>query len=159
MTLWSRGPRALRRLLGGALGGVRPPEGMELSLEADERVLASAAVAGGGHLVSTSLGLWVPAGGEQHRRIGWHLVSKAAWDGRALTVIEADVVGVQEGVMLIRDRQPQRFVLPEPGAVPHVVHARVTRSVLHSEPVAGGGLLVRRRVPGRDGVQTQLRRR
>jgi hypothetical protein len=59
---------------------------------------------------------------------------------------------------VIVDLPPRRFVLPQPGAVPELVHARVTRSVLHSERTAGGDLVVRRRVPGLDGVWTQVRR-
>ena len=42
-------------------------------------------LAGGGHLVLTQLGLWVPEGAEA-RRIGWHLVSKATWKSGALAV-------------------------------------------------------------------------
>lgn len=147
----------LRRVFGG--GGV--PEGFDGALDGDERVLASAAVSTGGHVVLTPLGLWlpdVPVDGVTHRRVGWHLVSKATWDGQALTVIEADEIGTEDGAVLIADRAPQRLPLAEPGTVPEVVHARVTRSVLHSEQASGGGLRVQRRVPGRDGVQVQLRR-
>ena len=155
------------------------PDGFDGDLDGDERVLAGAPVAGGGHLVITTLGLWVPDG-DAHRRIGWHLVSKATWDGRALTVVEADEVGTvsrrepasgssesmlepasgsSDGTaVLIADRAPRRFALPEPGRVPEVVHARVTRSVLHSGRDAEGNLVVRRRVPGRDGVRLQIRR-
>jgi hypothetical protein len=105
--------------------------------------------------------LWVP--GEQgHRRIGWHLISKAAWDGRTLAVVEADEIGRQDEAVLIADRPPQRFPLPEPGAIPQVVHTRVTGSVVHSErrqhPDGHGDLLIRRRVPGHDGIQLQIRR-
>jgi hypothetical protein len=165
--------RWLKRLISGA----ELPEGFDGSLDADERVLTFAAVAGGGFLVPTSLGLWVPAdataaapiadaatagaGEPGHCRIGWHLVSKATWDGRALSVVEADELGPAEGedgAMLIADRTPRRYPLAEPGQVPQVVHDRVTRSVLHSEPAAGGGLRVQRKVPGRDGIQVQLRR-
>jgi hypothetical protein len=146
-------PRWLKRLVRGAA----LPEGVDLDLSADERVLVWAAVTGGGYLVPTSLGLWVPEG-DGHRRIGWHLVSKAAWDGRALSVIEADEVGSEGDAVLIADRPPRRFPLAEPGQVPQVVHARVTRSVLHSEPEPDGGLRVQRRVPGRDGVQVQIRK-
>jgi hypothetical protein len=143
-----------RRLFGGA----ELPPGVDAPLEPEERVLASAPVTGGGYLVPTSHGLWVPHTGEAHRRIGWHLVSKATWDGRALTVVEADEVGPDGEAVLIADRPPRRYPLPEPANVPEVVHARVTRSVLHSERARDGTLVVRRRVPGRDGVQLQVRR-
>jgi hypothetical protein len=75
-----------------------------------------------------------------------------------LTVIEADEVGRDGDAVLIADRGPQRFALPEPASVPELVHTRVTRSVLHSERSPSGDLVVRRRVPGRDGVQIQIRR-
>ncbi len=148
------------------LGGTPAPDGFDGTLEGEERVLASAAAAGGGYVVATSLGLWVPYAESQsgnHRRIGWHLVSKANWDGRVLTVIEADEIGTEgtDGgpeAVLIADRPPKRYHLPEPVNVPEIVHARVTRSVLHSEHAPGGGLGVQRRVPGRDGVHLQIRR-
>lgn len=148
MTWW-------RRLLGGE----PPPDGFDGRLGSEERMLTSAAVAGGGYLVATTLGLWVPDGDSPavHRRIGWHLVSKATWDGRVLTVVEAEELGRQEDATVIADRPPVRYPLPEPLTIPEVVHARVTRSVLHSEQ-APGGLMAQRRVPGRDGVHRQLRR-
>jgi hypothetical protein len=157
-------PRWLRRLLGAA-----PPEGFEGRLATDERVLGSAPVGGGGHVVVTTFGLWVPddqpedrpedrPDHERHRRIGWHLVSKAAWDGRALTVIEADEIGQDGDAILIADREPSRFALPEPASVPELVHARVTRSILHSERNPAGDTVVHRRIPGRDGAQLQVRR-
>jgi hypothetical protein len=146
-------PGWLRRLLGEP-----PPEGFDGALEHDERVLGSAPVAGDGQLVVTTLGLWVPSD-DGSRRIGWHLVSKATWDGRVLTVIEADEAeDATPDAVLIVDRAPQRFPLPEPGKVPELVHARVTRSVLHSQRDSDGNLVVRRRVPGRDGVRLQIRR-
>jgi len=151
----NRAPRWLRRLLGEP-----PPDGFDGRLATDERVLGSAPVLGGGHLVLTTLGLWVPDAGHdaEHRRIGWHLVSKATWNGKVLTVIEADEVGTEKAAVLIADREPRRFALPEPARVPELVHVRVTRSVLHSEQTSGGDLVVRRRVPGRDGVRVQIRR-
>jgi hypothetical protein len=168
--------RWLCRLLSRLLTGTPLPEGFDGTLDGDERVLASAPVRGGGHLVVTTLGLWVPEDGGRHRRIGWHLVSTARWDGRVLTVIEADEVGTVSmsesagdsvgdpvgdpvsDAVLIADRPPLRFALPEPATVPELVHTRVTRSVLHSERRSTGDLVVRRRVPGRDGVQVQVRR-
>lgn len=170
-----RAPRWLRRLLGGMLSGDPPPEGFDGPLASDERVLGSAPAAGG-HLVVTTLGLWVPhaepAGSSDpaepddraelkqlcHRRIGWHLVSKATWNGRVLTVIEADEIGRDGDAVLIADRQPLRFTLAEPAAVPELVHARVTRSILHSERSPAGDVVVHRRIPGHDGAQLQVRR-
>jgi len=150
MTRW------LRRLMRGA----SLPEGFGCALAGDERLLTSAPVGDGGHLVVTTLGLWVPASAAEggHRRIGWHLVSKATWDGRAMTVVEADEIGTDGNAVVIAERPPLRLVLPEPRNVPELVHARVTRSVLHSERNAAGDVVVRRRVPGRDGMLLQVRR-
>jgi hypothetical protein len=135
------------------------PDGFTGRLGGSERVLASAAVSGGGHLVVTSFGLWVPAG-DGYRRIGWHLISTARWDGRALHVIEADEAGAAGDMILLTDRPAHRYPLPVPGQVPELVHGRVVRSVLASERrqlPGGSALFVRRRVPGRDGVQLQVR--
>lgn len=147
MSLW-------RRLTGrGEL-----PESFTGRLEESERVLASAS-SSNGHLVVTSLGLWVPAG-EGYRRIGWHLISTARWDGRALHVVEADEAGTAGEAVLLTERPARRYPLPAPGHVPELVHGRVVRSVLASERrelPGGSALFVRRRVPGRDGVQLQVR--
>lgn len=141
----------LRRLFGSEV-----PSGFSGTLEADERVLGSAAVADGGMLVATSLGLWLP----DARRVGWHLISKATWGGGALTVIEAveeDTAG--EAVLLV-DRPPRRFVLSEPGPVPRVVQARVTGSIRnrhHQDLPGGGAWFVQRQVPGGGGIVLQVR--
>jgi hypothetical protein len=135
------------------------PDGFTGSLGGSERVLGSAAISDGGHLVVTSLGLWVPAA-DGYRRIGWHLVSTVRWDGRALHVVEADEAGTAGEAVLLADRPTRRFPLPAPGHVPELVHGRVTRSVLGSERrqlPGGSALFVRRRVPGRDGFQVQVR--
>ena len=58
-----------RRLFGNGA-----PDGFTGELEPDETVIAHAPVREG-HLVVTSLGLWVPG----PRRIGWHLISKVTW--------------------------------------------------------------------------------
>jgi len=134
------------------------PDGFTGRLEGFERVLASAATSDG-HLVITSLGLWVPVAGG-YRRIGWHLISNARWDGRALHVTEADEAGTAGEAVLLTDRPASRYPLPAPGHVPQLVHGRVVRSVEASErrEVPGGSaLFIRRRVPGRDGVQVQVR--
>lgn len=145
----------LKRLIGRA----EVPEWFAGELAATERVLGSAPTADGRHVVVTSHGLWVPAG-DAHRRIGWHLVSTARWDGRVLHLVEADELETVSGAVLLADRKPRRIPLPEPGHVPELVHKRVTRSVLASqrrEVPGGSALFVRRQVPGRDGVQLQVR--
>jgi hypothetical protein len=144
----------LKRLLGRA----ELPSGFSGRLDADENVLASAPMAGGGHLVATSVGLWLAQ--DTSRRIGWHLVSKASWQNGAIVLIEATELDTVGGAVLIADLPPSRLRLSEPGRVPEVVHARVTASIRsrHYRELPGGGAwFVQRKVPGRDGVMLQVR--
>jgi hypothetical protein len=134
-----------------------PPEGFLGTLEPDERVVASAEVAGGGGvLVCTAHGLWLPEG----RRVGWHLISKATWGNDTLTVIEAEVgENLTEAVVLV-DGFPRSFRLTEPGRVPEVVHRRVTGSIRARQRIEladGGAWLLRRAVAGADGTLLQVR--
>ena len=149
-------------------GGEPLPDGFTGQLAAEERVLAVAELAGGGHLVVTSYGVWLPEG----RRIGWHLVTKATWDGGALALVEAEEFDraddradesadeSADDVVLLRDLPPLRLALTQPGTVPEVVHKRVTGSIRfrhHRELPGGGAWFVQRSVPGRDGLQLQVR--
>ncbi|SHF41606.1 hypothetical protein [Streptoalloteichus hindustanus] len=149
----------LRRLWARLSGAGQLPEGFAGALAAEENVLAVAGVRDGGHLVATSLGLWLPEG-ETTRRVGWHLVSKATWGEGALTLVEADEVEPAGEAVVLADRPARRFALPEPGRLPEVVHTRVTGSIRsrHRQEFPGGGAwFVQRRVPGRDGVVLQVR--
>ncbi|MGQ0576841.1 MAG: hypothetical protein ACT4RN_21960 [Pseudonocardia sp.] len=141
----------LRRLLGReAL-----PAGFAGTLDAEERVLATAPLVGGGDVVVTSLGVWLPG-----RRVSWHLVSKATWSGGAIGLVEADEVASFDGVVLLADRPVRRLPLAEPGRVPQLVHERVTASIRtrhHRDLPGGGAWFVQRKVPGRDGVVLQVR--
>lgn len=153
----------LRRLLGRA----EVPAGFTGRLDADEHVLAAAALTGeDGHLVATSLGLWLPG----PRRLSWHLISLASWQNGAIALVEATERETFGGAVLIADLPPRRLRPAEPGRVPEVVHARVTASIRsrhHRElpgSVAagagaprGGAWFVQRKVPGRDGIVLQVR--
>lgn len=135
------------------------PTGFAGTLDPEENVVAHAAVTSGGHLVATSRGLWVPTE-DAPRRIGWHLVSKATWGGDALVVIEAEETGTAGEAVLLADRPPRRFALTAPGKLPKAVHQRVTGSIRsrhHQELPGGGAWFVQRKVPGRDGIQLQVR--
>lgn len=146
---------ALRRLLGRD----ELPEGFTGALGADERVLATARLVGGGHVVVTSLGVWLPEPGTA-RRVCWHLISKATWSGGAIGLVEADEIDVVDGVVLLADRPVRQLPLVEPGTVPQVVHERVTSSVRsrhHRELPGGGAWFVQRKVSGRDGLVLQVR--
>lgn len=137
-----------------------PPPGFAGRLEFDERIVTTGELAGsGGHLVLTSLGMWVPEGTEV-RRVGWHLVSKAVWDRSALVVTEAVSTGMVGEAVLLADLPPRRFALVAPGKVPEVVRQRVTNSIRSSrrcELPGGGAWFVQRRVPGQDGLVLQVR--
>lgn len=126
----------------------------------DERVLGVADLADGGHVIATSLGLWLPDG-DDSRRVGWHLISKATWDkGGSLALIEADETDTVAGAVLLADRPLRRLRLAKPGRVPEVVHARVTGSIKsrhHTALPGGGAWVVQRSVAGRDGYVLQVR--
>ncbi|MFF3857347.1 hypothetical protein [Micromonospora sp. NPDC002575] len=138
----------------------RPP------LTDGERVLAWAAAGpgaagaeggGGGVLVATNLGLWLPG---RDARLGWHDVLKAVWSGRELTVTPAERVAERSGYVLVADGPAETYLLLEPGELPHQVRARVTRSVAYTQhhPVPGGaGRIAARRVPGVDGLAWTVR--
>lgn len=155
---------ALRDSLRRLLGGEGLPDGVAGRLEADERVLATARTADGGHLVVTSWGLWLPDA-DGMRRVGWHLVSKATWRNDALAVVEAvevEEIAVGDGptAVLLADRPARRFRLADAGRVPEAVHARVEGSIRsrHRRDLPGGGVwFVQRKVPGRDGIVLQVR--
>ncbi|MFD1147250.1 hypothetical protein [Saccharothrix hoggarensis] len=140
--------RLFRRVFGSGA-----PEGFTGTLDADEHVLASAAV-GSEWLVATTFGLWLPG----PRRVGWHLISKATWSGNALAVIEAVEDGTAGQAVVLRDLPPQRFPLAAPGKVPEVVHERVTGSIKsrHRSETASAWF-IQRKVAGQDGVVLQVR--
>jgi hypothetical protein len=155
---------ALRDALRRILRGDGLPDGFPGRLEPEERVLATASTADGGHLVVTSWGLWIPDG-DGVRRVGWHLVSRASWRNGALALVEADEVeeiGSGDGprAVLLADRPARRFRLTEPDRVPEVVHARVEgsfRSRHHRDLPGGGAWFVQRKIAGRDGAVLQVR--
>ncbi|MFV2102594.1 hypothetical protein [Micromonospora sp. LOL_024] len=132
----------------------RPP------LERDERLLAWAAAGNGegdGVVVATNLGLWLP--GRSHR-IGWHDLVKAVWSGRELTVIPGEPAAERDGYQLVVDSPAERYLLLDPGDLPHQVRTRVTRSVAYTQQHAlpgGSGRIVGRRISGVDGLTWMVR--
>lgn len=135
------------------------PQGWQGTLAADENVIAVGELRGGGHLVATSLGLWLPSD-DGPRRVGWHLISKATWGNGELTVIEADETGTAGDAVLLADRAPRRYALETPGKLPEIVHKRVTGSIKsrhHRDLPGGGAWFVQRKVPGRNGILLQVR--
>ena len=153
--------KRLRRLLGRE----EVPAEVARRLAGDERVLAVAGLSGGGHLVVTSYGMWLPSD-RSVRLVWWHLVSKATWQGGTLTVVEAQEAetiggtGPFNSAVLLTDLAPRRLRLAEPGRVPEAVHARVEGSIRsrhHRDLPGGGAWFVQRKVPGRDGIVLQVR--
>jgi hypothetical protein len=147
-----------RKLVDKIVGDGTPP-GFTGTLDPEESVVVSAECRTGGHLVATSLGLWVPTD-DGPRRIGWHLLSKVTWGDGDLTVIEADETGTAGDAVLLADRRPRRYALGNPGKLPQAVHRRVTESIRsrhHRELPGGGAWFVQRKVPGQDGIVLQVR--
>ena len=144
----------VRQLLARLTGTAALPADFAGALEPDEQVLA-AARGRSGPVVATHLGLWLG-----RRRIGWHLISRASWDGRALTFVESEEAVRAEGAVLLRDHRPQKLPLTEAGQLPEVVQKRVNGSIRtrhHRELPSGGAWFVQRKVPGRDGIVLQVR--
>lgn len=137
-----------RRLFGSGA-----PDGFTGELEPDEVVVASAPVQGGGHIVVTTLGLWLPG----PRRVGWHLISKVKWES-ALKVVEAREAATEGPVVLLEDLPAQRFALDDPSKVMRAISQRVEQSIRVRERVDVPGVwILQRKVPGRDGVVWQAR--
>ncbi|TCO50887.1 hypothetical protein [Actinocrispum wychmicini] len=145
----------LRRFIDRVTGRTVPP-GFEGTLEPDEYVLAACDVKSGGHLVATSLGLWLPGS----RRVGWHLISKATWGEGALVLVEAVEAAKAGDAVVLSDMPPVRFVVVNGGRLPDIVHKRVTTSIAsrHRQELPGGGAwFVQRKVPGQGGIVLQVR--
>lgn len=146
---------SLRKLV-SRLTGRQLPDDFEGKLDDGEYVLAAAEVKSGGHMVATSLGLWLPGS----RRVGWHMISKATWGGGALVLIEATEAARAGDAVVLADMPPVRFVFTQSGKLPEVIHVRITKSISsrHRQELPGGGAwFVQRKVPGQDGVLLQVR--
>ena len=145
----------IKRLLAKLSGTAEVPADFPGSLDPDEHVL-SVAPCEDGSVVATHLGLWLPEG----RRVGWHLISKAAWGGDVLTVTEAEETRHVDGAVYLRDLRPQRLALTGESRLPDVVHERVNRSIRsrhHRDLPGGGAWFIQRKVPGRNGIELQIR--
>ncbi len=148
----------VRRVVARLSGMAALPGDFSGTLDGQELVLA-ACESNAGSLVATNRGLWLPESGG-HRRVGWHLVSKATWNAGSFVVTEADEVDEVEGAVLLSDRPARRFSLSSPGKFPQTVQERVTGSIKsshHRELAGGGAWFVQRKVAGRDGIVLQVR--
>ena len=131
----------------------RPPLGPE------ERVVAWAPVSAdpSSVVVATNHGIWLPSAVE---RLGWHEIHKAAWSGRELRIVPAEVAEQREGYTVLVDAPAVTVLLLEPGELPDQVRTRVTRSVAyttHHVLPSGAVRVVGRRVPGQNGLSWAVR--
>jgi len=135
------------------------PPGLVSALEPGEQVQVVASVIGGETLAVSRFGLWLWS--DIAVRWNWERVSKALLSARTLTVIAAEEVGITDaGIVLLTDLPPRAFELAGTSGLTDAVHSRVRHSVAASRHLpwpGGGGWVVLRRVPGRDGLTTQLR--
>ncbi len=136
------------------------PPVLAAALSPEEHVQVVAALTGGEVLAASRFGLWLVSG-QQAVRWNWDRLSKARLSARRLTLIAADEVAVTDnGIVLLADLPPRDFDLAGASGLTDVVHARVRRSVAASRHLSwpgAGGWVVLRRVPGRDGLTTQVR--
>ena len=136
------------------------PDVLLAAMAPEERILLSVRDTEGVLLAATRLALHLVAG-EQHTRWGWELVSKATLSAGTLGLVVAAPVPEQvDGLQVTMDGPARSFRLERPHRLTDVVHQRVRRSVAASrylERPGGGGWVALRRVPGRDGLQRQLR--
>ncbi|MCT9933647.1 hypothetical protein N5079_25875 [Planotetraspora sp. A-T 1434] len=129
----------------GLFGARRLPAEVRtaLALEPRERVISHAHTPGGDYHVATTQALHLPGG----IRLPWHLMDKAVWDEKGVTVT-------------MTDGAVHRALLPEPGLLPETIRERVTASIVASRHVPlgarGGVRLVARRVPGYDAPQWEF---
>jgi hypothetical protein len=136
------------------------PPGLREALDEDEHIQAVAELADGTVLAASRFGLWhVTDGGAG--RTGWEAIAKARLAGSVLSIVPTRVVGeLPDGTTVLRDDGVREYVLTGKGSLTDVVHSRVRRSVaasIHLSHPSGGGWVVLRRIPGRDGVVTQVR--
>jgi len=135
------------------------PAGLVSALDPGEQVQVVASVIGGQTLAVSRFGLWLWS--DTAVRWNWDRMSKARLSARTLTVIVAEEVGVTDaGIVLLTDLPPRQFELAGTSGLTDAVHARLRRSVAASRHLSwsgGGGWVVLRRVPGRDGLTTQVR--
>ncbi len=138
---------------------VLPPP-LRAALREEEHIQAVADLTDGTLLAASRFGLWHVNGGEVSVT-GWEFVAKARLTGSVLSVIATHHVGdLPDGTVVLADDSLREHVLAGRSSLTDVVHNRVRRSVVasrHFDHPGGGGWVVLRRVPGRDGLVTQVR--
>lgn len=136
------------------------PAQLRAVLDKDEHVQVLADCLDGKVLAASRFGLWVV---EQDKasRLGWELIAKARLTARVLAVIPTQVVDeFPDGTQVLVDEASREYTLAGRSGLTDVVHTRVRRSVAASRYLkfpGGGGWVVLRRIPGRDGLTRQVR--
>ncbi len=138
----------------------QPPAALKAVLQPGEEVLAAAQDVGGSWFAATRFGVWkVPATGDP-KLFGWSSISKARWQPPILQLTLAEVVGEFAGADLIVDRKPVNIEIAHASQLTDLIHTRTRGGIISStyyDLSGGGGWVVVRRVPGRDGVAVQVR--
>jgi len=136
------------------------PPRLSAALDPDEHIQVLASCLDGKLLAASRFGLWV-VDGEKVSRLGWELVAKARLSARVLSIIPTQVVDeFPDGTVVLVDEPVREYTLSGRSGLTDVVHTRVRRSVAasrHLDFPGGGGWVVLRRVPGRDGLTRQVR--
>src|SRR6478672_2533467 len=136
------------------------PPRLSAALDPEEHVQVLADCLDGKVLAASRFGLWV-VDGEKVSRLGWELVAKARLSARVLSIIPTEVVDeFPDGTVVLVDEPVREYTLSGRSGLTDVVHSRVRRSVAasrHLDFPGGGGWVVLRRVPGRDGLTRQVR--
>jgi len=136
------------------------PPRLTAALDPDEHVQVLAGCQDGKMLAASRFGLWV-VDEQKASRLGWELVAKARLSARVLSIIPTQVVDeLADGTAVLIDEPVREYTLSGRSGLTDVVHTRVRRSVASSRHLdfpGGGGWVVLRRVPGRDGLIRQVR--
>jgi hypothetical protein len=136
------------------------PDALARALDTDEHVQVLAPLVDGDLLAVTRFGLWLLSG-DVAVRWNWETVSKARLAAGTLVLTAAQEVAVtDDGIVLLQDLPPREFRLAGPTGLTDAVHTRVRRSVGASRHLpwpGAGGWVVLRRIPGRNGLTTQVR--
>jgi hypothetical protein len=136
------------------------PGRLTAALDPEEHIQVLAGCLDGKMLAASRFGLWVVED-EKAFRLGWELVAKARLSARVLSIIPTQVVDeLADGTAVLVDEPVREYTLSGRSGLTDVVHTRVRRSVAasrHLDFPGGGGWVVLRRVPGRNGLTRQVR--
>jgi len=136
------------------------PPALSAGLDTDEHIQVLASCADGKMLAASRFGLWVVED-DKASRLGWELIAKARLTARVLSIVPTRVVDeFADGIKVLVDEPAREYSLAGRSGLTDVVHTRVRRSVAasrHLQFPGGGGWVVLRRVPGRDGLTRQVR--